>query len=73
MYTYHITIRDLSAITAKHGIFEATITTPTKQATDLITALSDLTNTYADNLDTSPDNIEILNVQSIINPEDVPF
>jgi hypothetical protein len=71
MNTYNITIKDLSAITSQ-SIYEATITTPTKQATELITALSDLIQEYADNLDTTPDMIEILHIQSIINPLDIP-
>lgn len=64
MQTYLITIQDLSAIT-DHTHFDCTITANSEEeATQLVKEQ------YAETLDTTPDMIEIV---SIINPEDIPW
>ncbi len=56
MYTYHITIKDLSAITT-HTRFECTINAHSEEeATQLVKEQ------YADLLDTTPESIEILSI-----------
>lgn len=67
--TYLITIKDLSAITSQ-SIFEATLNVSN---TELIQAISNLIQEYAENLDTTADMIDVIRVENIINPEDVPY
>lgn len=64
MYTYLITIQDLSAIT-DHTHFDCTITANSEEE-----AIHLAKEQYAETLDTTPDMIEVTH---IINTLDIPF